>query len=97
MEQVSKRGEIMNKHHEVEKVTFVKDRLILIVDGKKYTFPLADISKKLTGASRAEREKYEISPSGYGIHWPLVDEDLSIDGLIGIKHKRVRTEESISA
>jgi len=87
----------MNKCHKIEKVTFVKAKLILIVDGKKYTFPLADISKKLAGASQTEREKYEISPSGYGIHWPLIDEDLSIDGLIGIEHKRTQTKESISA
>jgi hypothetical protein len=32
------------------------------------------------------RENFEISPSGYGIHWPDVDEDLSIDGLIGVTH-----------
>jgi hypothetical protein len=25
---------------------------------------------------------FEISPSGYGIHWPDLDEDLSIDGMI---------------
>jgi len=87
----------MKKYHEVEKVSFVKDALTLIVDGKKYTFPLADISKRLTDASPAEREKYEISPAGYGIHWPLIDEDLSIDGLIGVKHKGSQTKESISA
>ncbi len=81
----------------IGKISFVKEKLILKVDGRRYTFPLADISKKLVDVSRAEREKYEISPSGYGIHWPLIDEDLSIDGLIGIKHKRVRTKESISA
>jgi len=23
-----------------------------------------------------------VSPSGYGIHWPELDEDLSIDGMI---------------
>jgi len=87
----------MKKYHEVEKVSFVKDALTFIVDGKKYTFPLADISKRLTDASPAEREKYEISPAGYGIHWPLIDEDLSIDGLIGVKHKGSQTKESISA
>jgi hypothetical protein len=81
----------------IEKISFIKEKLILKVDGRRYTFPLADISKKLADVSRTEREKYEISPSGYGIHWPLIDEDLSIDGLIGIKHKRVRTKESISA
>jgi hypothetical protein len=40
----------------------------------------------LANASETERKKYEISPSGYGIHWPLIDEDLSIDGLLGIQH-----------
>ncbi|MFI5222153.1 MAG: DUF2442 domain-containing protein, partial [Bacteroidia bacterium] len=29
-----------------------------------------------------ERGNFEISPSGYGIHWSLIDEDLSINGLI---------------
>jgi hypothetical protein len=24
----------------------------------------------------------ELSPGGYGIHWPLLDEDLSISGLL---------------
>ncbi|MCB9504111.1 MAG: DUF2442 domain-containing protein [Deferribacteres bacterium] len=27
----------------------------------------------------------EISTLGYGIHWPLLDEDLTIDGMLGIK------------
>jgi len=31
-------------------------------------------------------KSHEISPSGYGIYWPLIDEDLSIDGLLGIVH-----------
>lgn len=85
------------KYHEVEKVSFTKETLILAIDGKEYKFQLADISKRLANASTAEREKYEISPAGYGIHWPLIDEDLSIDGLIGAEHKRDQTKESISA
>jgi hypothetical protein len=97
MGQVPKRGKVMNKCHDIEKVAFVRESLVLRVDGKEYTFPLRDISKRLADASRAEREKYEISPSGYGIHWPLIDEDLSIDGLMGIEHKRIQKKESISA
>jgi hypothetical protein len=88
---------MMNKCHKIEKVSFVKEKLILRVDGKKYTFSLAKISKRLANASYTERENYEVSPSGYGIHWPLIDEDLSIDGLISVKHKGVETKESISA
>lgn len=39
-------------------------------------------SQKLAGASTAERLSAELSPGGYGIHWPLLDEDLSVGGLI---------------
>ncbi|MEJ2702409.1 MAG: DUF2442 domain-containing protein [Sedimentisphaerales bacterium] len=87
----------MRKYHRIEKVAFENDRMALKVDEKEYTFPIGDISKRLAKASQAEREKYEISPSGYGIHWPLIDEDLSIDGLIGEKRKQTQTKESISA
>lgn len=77
------------KHvHDIEKVSFDKNTLFIRVDGREYTFVLADISRKLAGASASEREKYQISPSGYGISWPLIDEDLSIDALIGIEHRR---------
>jgi hypothetical protein len=97
VEHVSKKSEAMKKYHKIEKISFVKDNLILGIDGKEYKFPLADISDRLVKASPEEREKYEISPAGYGIHWPLIDEDLSIDGLIAIKHRRTRPQETISA
>ena len=40
------------------------------------------VSPKLKFASADERNFYKISPSGYGIHWPLIDEDLSINALL---------------
>jgi len=56
--------------------------MILKVDRKQYRFKLQDISYKLFKANKKEREAYRIICSGYGINWPLIDEDLSIDGLI---------------
>lgn len=80
-------GEIMmNKIHDVQKIEFKKNSMYLIVDNKEYSFQLENISTRLYHATEGEREKFDISPSGYGIHWPLIDEDLSIDGLLGIKH-----------
>ncbi|HLP45614.1 MAG TPA: DUF2442 domain-containing protein, partial [Candidatus Kapabacteria bacterium] len=38
--------------------------------------------RKLLNASPLERNTFEISPSGYGVHWPVIDEDLSIPGLL---------------
>lgn len=77
----------MTKYRKIEKVLFKEEIMIIRVDGKEYSFALTDISPRLAKASPTERAAYEISPSGYGIHWPLIDEDLSIDGLLGIKHQ----------
>ena len=77
----------MKKAHQIDRVTFEDNVLSLHVDGNDYRFPLAGISPRLLAASPAEREHFKISPSGYGIHWPAIDENLSIDGLLGISHK----------
>lgn len=77
----------MKKIHNVQKLTFVNGQMRIKVNGKEYIIPLSKVSKKLLNASRAEKENYEISPAGYGIHWPAIDEDLSVDALLGIKHK----------
>lgn len=76
----------MKKHHEVTRLTLTESVMNLQVDGRELTFQLNEISKPLCGATAEERGHFEISPSGYGIHWPLIDEDLSIDGLLGIAH-----------
>ncbi|MHB1200091.1 MAG: DUF2442 domain-containing protein [Polaromonas sp.] len=36
---------------------------------------------KLAHASISERAKYEILGDGEGVHWPEVDEDISVAGL----------------
>lgn len=72
----------MKKLHQVEQVDFEDNDLVLAVDGKLYHFPLAIISQRLLGATETERKIYQVSPSGYGIHWLIIDEDLSIDGLL---------------
>ena len=56
--------------------------MILKVDGQVYRVDLPAISARLANAKDAVRRSYSISPSGYGVHWPDLDEDLTIDGLI---------------
>jgi hypothetical protein len=73
--------------HEVGKeIRFEQGEMILTIDKKEYKFGLNKISEPLLNANKTEREFYKIDLDGYGIHWPLIDEDLSIDGLLGIKH-----------
>lgn len=72
----------MDKAHEVQVLSFNGPVMRLRVDGKDYDVDLTRQSRRLAGASQDQREKIEISPSGYGLHWPEIDEDLSIERLI---------------
>ena len=76
----------MDKAHDIRNVTVSGCVLHLDVDGKSYEINLAKASPRLAHATQAQREQIEVSPSGYGLHWPAVDEDLSVDGLIGVRH-----------
>lgn len=76
----------MNKSHLIGKLTFTDTALRIEIDGKERQYELNTISPSLAAASDLERMTYDISPSGYGISWPLIDEDLSVDGLLGIIH-----------
>ena len=78
----------MDRAHEVEQVSFVGTVIRLRVDGHDYEVDVARQSRRLAAASPEERGNFIVSPSGYGIHWPDIDEDLSVDGLIGVKHER---------
>ncbi|MDE3000654.1 MAG: DUF2442 domain-containing protein [Gemmatimonadota bacterium] len=76
----------MIRHHDVSDLHFDGDEMVLTIDGRVRRFKIRDISSVLLNATSRERNTYEVSPSGYGVHWPLIDEDLSIDGLPGITH-----------
>jgi hypothetical protein len=58
------------------------DALILVLAQRRVRIPWAECSKKLASATEPERSTAELSPGGYGIHWPLLDEDLSVNGLV---------------
>ena len=68
--------------HTVQSLRFIGEIMELAVDGRTYTFDVSAISNRLARASAKQRGTYTVLPSGYGIHWPLIDEDLSIDGLL---------------
>lgn len=68
--------------HTVQSLRFSGDSMELTVDGRTHTFAIAAISPRLAKASAKERADWRVTPSGYGLHWPLLDEDLAIDGLL---------------
>lgn len=52
-----------------------------LVDGRVVSVPLA-WSWRLSEATPAQRNNFEIIGDGYGVHWPDVDEDLSVEGML---------------
>ncbi len=76
----------MTKFHTVKNATMTGTILHIQINGKEYQIDLTKHSHLLKTASQKQINNFTISPSGYGIHWPDLDEDLSIDGLLGITH-----------
>jgi hypothetical protein len=68
--------------HNIETISFEQNQICLKIDGKIIKLPISIVSKKLEAANDLQRSLYTISPSGYGIHWPLIDEDLSVDSIL---------------
>ncbi|MDP2040326.1 MAG: DUF2442 domain-containing protein [Algoriphagus sp.] len=65
-------------------IEFNNDDMVILKNGQRKVVDLKVVSSKLLDASEGERNLYRISPSGYGIHWPLIDEDLSIEKLLNL-------------
>lgn len=64
-------------------LTVTADAIIArLVDGRTISVPLA-WSWRLADATEAERQNYEILGDGQGIHWPDLDEDISVAGMLG--------------
>lgn len=54
---------------------------VVLRDGRKISAPL-DWFPRLKNANAEMRSVWEIAGAGHGIHWPLLDEDLSVEGLL---------------
>ena len=65
-----------------KQVTATTTHLVIVTRNGKFDIPWEKCSPKLAEAGVLERTRAELSPSGYGIHWPLLDEDLAVAPLI---------------
>lgn len=67
-------------------VRFETDRmLVTLADGREISVPVAWYPR-LAQATLAQRNNWQLIGDGEGIHWPDVDEDLPVAGiLLGLK------------
>ena len=66
----------------VRTVTFTDDAFTVdLMDGRAISTPLAWFPR-LLHATAEQRQNWQVSGSGYGLHWPDIDEDISTEGLL---------------
>lgn len=66
----------------VAEVEVTEDALsVRLMDGRTISVPLVWYPR-IFNATEAQRNNWQISGGGYGIHWPDVDEDLSTEGML---------------
>jgi hypothetical protein len=63
-------------------VAVTDERLIVtLADGRELSAPLAWFPR-LSEATAEQRQKWRLIGRGHGIHWPEVDEDVSVVSLL---------------
>jgi len=70
--------------------------IVTLADGRKLSVPLVWFPR-LLHATAEQRRQWEFLGDGEGVHWPLIDEDLSVEGLLAGRPSRSRARPSPSA
>lgn len=66
----------------VKSVTITDDTLSVdLTDGRTIAVPLMWFPR-LTYGTDEERANFRIAGAGYGLHWPDLDEDIGVEGLL---------------
>lgn len=77
----------------IERVFFREQKVFFsLEDGREIGSPLKWYPR-LYNASEEELMDFSISPSGYGVHWNQVDEDLSAYGMLNTKQEQNTSQE----
>lgn len=64
------------------KIDVTNDAIVAqLADGRLISVPL-EWSWRLSEATQAQRKRYQIIGAGQGAHWPDVDEDISVRGML---------------
>ena len=76
------KNDSLSELHAAQSVNVTDDALIVdLSDARTVSVPLAWFPRLLHGTSE-ERNKWRLIGSGEGIHWPELDEDISVENLI---------------
>ena len=75
---------ILEKPHEplaIELEVTDDELIVSLADGRKLSVPIVWYPR-LANATPEQRQNWQIIGPGVGFHWPDVDEDLSVEGML---------------
>jgi len=83
---------VVSSEPRIQAVRVTEDEIIAqLVDGRVISVPLA-WSWRLADATLGERAHFRLIGAGQGVHWPDVDEDISVEGMLhGTPARRPRS------
>ncbi|MGQ0677374.1 MAG: DUF2442 domain-containing protein [Rhodospirillales bacterium] len=68
----------------IKSVRVSRDELTVdLMDGRTIAVPVAWFPR-LQSATAGQRSKWRITGAGFGIHWPEIDEDIGVAGLLRV-------------
>ena len=69
---------------------------VMLADGREISAPLARFPR-LRDASDAQRANWRLIGHGEGVYWPDLDEDVSVNALLGLPTEARGRKETLSA
>jgi hypothetical protein len=87
---------VVEANPRAQDVSLSEDELtVALADGRRISVPLAWYPR-LLHASPEQRANWELLGDGEGVHWPDVDEDLSVAGILrGTPAPRARGSQKV--
>jgi hypothetical protein len=81
-----------NSEPRIQDLRVTEDEIVAhLADGRVISVPLA-WSWRLAEATPQQRSNFRLIGSGQGVHWPDVDEDISVEGMLhGVPSRRPRS------
>ena len=71
----------------IKKIWFDSSNIYIVTDsGHTIGNPLSWF-KRLVAATPSQRNNYELGPFGESVHWPELDEDLSLESFFDFKRE----------
>ena len=80
---------VANTEPRIQDVKVTSDTITAyLVDGRVLSVPLV-WSWRLSEATAKQRARFKLIGDGQGVHWPDVDEDISVEGMLhGVPARR---------